>query len=139
MVVSYFPFKLKNEFIPILFTGRRCVQDPAVKEEPKSPSILTTHKWKVFSTTDSSTIGYIASSDLECVPVEGTAKRQKTGPSPGLLDAVTIPRATRKSTRASKSASNFNSKKDIGDLFCRLGQEFEVVTKTFKEIAQLME
>ena len=139
MVVSYFLFKLMNEFIPILFTGHCHIQDPAVKEEPKSPSTLTTHKQKVFSTTDSSAIGYITSSDLECVPVEGAAKRQKTGPSPGRLDSVTIPRATRKSTRASKSASNFNSKKDIGDLFCRLGQKFEVVTKTFKEIAELME
>ena len=83
MVVSYFPFKLMNEFVPILFTGRRRVQDPAVKEEAKSPSTLTTHKRKVFSTTDSSAIGYIASSDLECIPVEGAAKRQKTGPSPG--------------------------------------------------------
>ena len=139
MVVSYFPFKLMNKFIPILFTGHRRVQDPAVKEEPKSPSTLTTLKRKVFSTTDSSAIRYITSSDLKCVPVEGAAKCQKTGPSPSRLDAVTIPWASRKSTRASKSTSNFNSKKDIGDLFCRLGQEFEVVTKTFKEITELME
>ena len=139
MVVSYFPFKLMNKFVPILFRGRRHVQDPSVKEEPKSPSTLTMHKRKVFSTTDSSAIGYIASSDLECVPVEGAAKCQKTGPSPGRLDAVATPQATRKSTRASKSTSNFNSKKDIGDLFCRLGQEFEAVTKTFKEITELME
>ena len=94
---------------------------------------------QVFSTTDSSAIGYITSSDLECIPVEGATKCQKTGPSSGRLDAVAIPWATRTSTRVSKSASNFNSKKDIGDLFCRLGQEFEVVTKTFKEIAELME
>ena len=139
MVVSYFPFKLMNKFVPILFTGRRRIQDPSVKEEPKSPSTLTTHKRKVFSTTDSSAIRYITSSDLECVPVEGAAKHQKTGPSPGRLDAVATPWATRKSTHASKSASNFNSKKDIGDLFRRLGQEFEAVTKTFKEIAELME
>ena len=139
MVVSYFPFKLMNEFVPILFTGLHRVQDPSVKEEPKSPSTLTTHKQKVFSTTDSSAIRYIASSDLKCVPVEGAAKHQKTGPSPGRLDAVATPPATRKSTCASKFASNFNSKKDIGDLFCRLGQEFEAVTKTFKEIAELME
>ena len=139
MVVSYFPFKLMNKFIPILFTGHRRIQDPSVKEEPKSPSTLTMHKRKVFSTTDSSAIRYIASSDLECFPVEGAAKRQKTGPSPGRLDAVTTPQATRKLTCASKSTSNFNSKKDIGDLFCRLGQEFEAVTKTFKEITELME
>ena len=128
-----------NKFIPILFTGHHHVQDPPVKEEPKSPSTLTMHKRKVFSTTDSSAIGYIASSDLECIPVEGATKRQKTGPSPSRLDSVAIPQATRKLTRASKSASNFNSKKDIGDLFRRLGQEFEVVTKTFNKIAELME
>ena len=89
MVVSYFLFKLMNEFIPILFTGCCHIQDPAVKEEPKSPSTLTMHKQKVFSTTDSSAIRYITSSDLKCVPVEGTAKHQKLDHPPA--DWILLP------------------------------------------------
>ena len=50
-----------------------------------------------------------------------------------------IPWATRKLKCVSKSTSNSNSKKDVGDLLHRLGQELEAVTKTIKEIAELME
>ena len=136
MVISC-PFKLINKFVPISFTGHHCVQDPAITEEPNSPSTLTPHKHKVFSTTDSSAIRYIALFNLECISGEVTAKYQKTGPTHSQLDAVVIPWATRKLTHASKSTSNF--KKDVGDLFHRLGQEFKMVTKTFKKIAEIME
>ena len=104
MVVSC-PFKLINRFIPISFTGCHCVQDPAIEEEPNSPSTLILHKCKVFSTTDSSAIRYTTSLDLECISGDGATKHQNTGPSHGWLDAVVIPHATRKLTCASKSTS----------------------------------
>jgi hypothetical protein len=44
---------------------------------------------------------------------------------------VSIPKATRKSTRATKA----NSKKDANELFVRLSQEFATIKKTCEELA----
>jgi hypothetical protein len=44
------------------------------------------------------------------------------------------PRATRKSMQATKA----NSKKGMSELFKQLGQEFQAVTKTCKEILEVL-
>jgi hypothetical protein len=49
---------------------------------------------------------------------------------------LTVPKATRRSTCSTKAN---NSKKDISELFRRLGQEFGTITKTFEDMAQTME
>ena len=76
---------------------------------------------------------------------QGTSKRQKLtsgGSSQVQFDDVILtkpphpaPRATRKSTRAAKA----NSKKGMRELFERLGEEFQAVTKTCEEIADALD
>jgi hypothetical protein len=48
---------------------------------------------------------------------------------------VAIPKATRKSTRATKA----NSKKNANELFVHLGQEFAAVAKTCEELAEVFD
>ena len=103
-----------------------------MKDEPKSPSM---QKCKVYSTTGSAPIGHIATSDFDITSGQGAPKRQKTGPSQDQFDGVVILRPTRTSARVAKSTN----KVDIDELFQRLGQEFQVVAKTFKEISESMD
>jgi hypothetical protein len=53
----------------------------------------------------------------------------------GVVLTPNPPQASRYSTRAAK----VNSKKDVSELFQRLGQEFQAVTKTLEEIAGALE
>ena len=85
--------------------------------------------------TGSAPIGHIATSDFDITSSQGAPKRQKTGPSQDRFDGVVILRPTRTSARVAKSTN----KADIAELFQRLGQDFQAVAKTFKEISELMD
>jgi hypothetical protein len=75
---------------------------------------------------------------------QGTSKRQKLasgGSAQVRFDGVMLnkpphpaPRATRKSTRATKA----NSKKGMRELFEQLGEEFQAVAKTCEEILEVL-
>ena len=120
------------------FTGR-C--RPGIKEEPQSPTQPATKKRKAYSTTDASAIGSIESTagfDLDPPQPAGKHQKSASGSSSQVrFDGVAVPlaRATRRSVRTTKA----NSKKDIHELFKRLGQEFGAVAKTCEEIAEAFE
>ena len=122
----------------VSFTGRR---RPMVKEEPKSPTQPANKKRKAESTTDISAIGHTQTVSVALDPARPSGKRHKAafgGPSRVRFDGITVPpapKATRNCTRAAKA----NSKKDIHELFDRLGQEFGAVGKTCEEIAESFE
>ena len=103
-----------------------------MKDEPKSPSL---QKRKVYSTTDSAPIRHIATSDFDITSSQGAPKQPKTGPSQDQFDGVVILQPTRTSAHVTKSTN----KADIAELFQRLGQEFHMVVKTFKEISESMD
>jgi hypothetical protein len=121
------------------FTGRR---RPVVKEEPKSPA-QPTKKRKAYSATDTSTIGRLEIIGSDNDTPQPTGKRHKafSGASSQVrFDGIVVPpapviRPTRKSTRTAKA----NSKKDLRELFERLGQEFGAVAKTCEDIAEAFE
>ena len=85
--------------------------------------------------TGSAPIGHIATSDFDITSGQGASKRQKTGPSQDRFDSVVILRPTRTSACVAKSTN----KAGIAELFQRLGQEFQAVMKTFKEISESMD
>ena len=85
--------------------------------------------------TGSAPIRHIATSDFNITYGQGAPKGQKTGPSQDQFDSVVILRPTRTSACVAK----FTNKVDIAELFQRLGQEFQAVTKTFKEISESMD
>src|ERR1700692_142906 len=104
----------------VLFTGRR---RPGIKEEPKSPTQTAAKKRKAYSTTDASAIGSIESTaGFDLNPPQPARKRQKSAAgssSQVRFDGVAVPpaRVTRRSARTTKA----NSKKEIHELFERLG------------------
>jgi hypothetical protein len=109
-----------------------------IKEEPKSPGRLANRKRKAYSTTDANPIGVIEpidDADADAGAAQPRGKRVKTtsaSSSNVRFDGVAIPKATRKSTRATKA----NSKKDVNELFARLAKEFAAVSKTCEEISE---
>ena len=148
MVVSYHPSDLSFTSLMdiVSFTGR-C--RPTVKEEPKSP-VQPPQKRKAYSTTDASSIGRIEilGSDVDTAQPSGERHKSSSGTSQVRFDGIMVPagppappaRKTRKSTRTAK----VNEKKDMRELFERLGQEFhttakanEAAAKTCEDIAEL--
>ena len=141
MVVSHHPSVLSvTSLIDIVsFTGRR---RQTVKEEPKSPA-QPPRKRKAYSTTDASSIGRIEilGSDIDTAQPSGKRHKSSSGTSQVRFDGIMVPpgptappaRPTRKSTRTAK----VNEKKDMRELFERLGQEFGAVAKTCEDIAEL--
>ena len=85
--------------------------------------------------TGSAPIGHIATSDFNITSSQGAPKQQKTGPSQDWFDGVVILWPTRTSARVAKSTN----KVGIAELFQRLGQEFQAVAKTFKEISESLD
>jgi len=126
-----------------LFSSGHHCQDPAVKEEPKSPGESVPSKGKVYSTTDTRPIRCIDLIDI--INAQGSSKCQKTtsgGPDHIRFDGVILnkpshptPKATRKSTWSTKA----NFKKGASELFEWLGLEFKAVTKTCEEILEALE
>jgi hypothetical protein len=109
-----------------------------VKEEPRSPA--QGKKRKANSVSDASSIGRSDATGFDFEATEPNGKRQKmaSGSSAQVrFDGIMVPpvKATRRSTRSAKA----NSKKDIHELFERLGQEFGAVAKTCKDIAEVFE
>ena len=98
--------------------------------------MLAVPKHKIFVTMDSIAIRYIDSFDIDFCPKQGSSKHQKKGPSQARLDGVVL---TSWATRTSTCTAKFHSKRDIGELFQRLGQEFKAVRKMFKDIAAAWE
>ena len=138
IVVSHHPSVLSfTSLIDIVsFTGRH---RQTVKEEPKSPA-QPPRKRKAYSTTDASSIGRIEilGSDIDTAQPSGKRHKSSSGTSQVRFNGVVVPpgppaRATRKLTCAAKA----NGKKDMRELFERLGQEFGAVAKTCEDIAEL--
>ena len=73
---------------------------------------------------------------LEMDPSVYPSKRGKTASGSSVqFDGVVLPKGTRRSTRSTKA----NSKKEVNELFKRLGQEFSAISKTCAEIAEAFE
>jgi hypothetical protein len=107
-----------------------------IKEEPRSPARSANRKRKAYSTTDASSIGIIEPiDDADTQPLGKKAKTAFASSSQVRFDGVAIPKATRKSTRATKA----NSKKDTNELFARLAKEFAAVTKDFAAVTKTCE
>ena len=109
-----------------------------VKEQPKPATSAATKKRKVYSLTNTDALGTIEmiDTDVDFLAPIGKCMKTPSGSSAQVqFKDVTIPKDTRKSTHSAKS----NSKKDIKELFKRLGQEFGAVAKTFEEILQVVE
>lgn len=108
--------------LQISLIGRRRAYDPAVMEEPKSPANLAGTKRKICFNSP-----------------QGSSKRQIMGSSQVHFDSIiltpNVARPTRRSTRTAK----VNTRKNVGGLFQRLGQEFRAVAKTYEEIAGAMD
>ena len=85
--------------------------------------------------TGSAPIGHVATSDFDITSSQGAPKRQKTGPSQDQFDGAVILQPTRTSAHVAKSTN----KVGIAELFHRLGQEFQAVVKTFKDISESMD
>jgi hypothetical protein len=99
-----------------------------VKEERRSPG-PSTKKRKLYSTDGSNPIGTIDDFDDTIIQVGGKRGKAVSGStSQARSEVATGQKPPRRSTRGAKA----NSKKDIGELFRRLGQEF---AKTCDEIA----
>ena|ERR1700722_4834622 len=116
-------------------------KEASIKKEPASQMNRTTHKRKMYSTSDANPIGYIGPVTFDPNPSQPATKRQRVGKTTSHLrfNGVMVSdkpapttRATRKSTRARKA----NSKKD---LFGRLGRELQAIVKTIKEIAEALD
>jgi len=93
-------------------------------------------KRKAYSTTDANPIGNLEPIDDDDAkspqPVGKRAKTAFASASHIRFNGVSIPKPTRKSTRATKA----NSKKDANELFARLGQEFAAIKKTCEDLAE---
>jgi len=109
----------------------------AIKEEPKSPGRPANRKHKVYLTTDANPTGIIEPiDDADATQPRGKRVKTTSASSSNIrFDGVAIPKATRKSTRATKA----NSKKDVNELFARLTKEFATVSKTCKEISETVD
>jgi hypothetical protein len=109
----------------------------AIKEEPKSPGRPANRKCKAYLMTDANPIGVIEPiNDADAAQPRGKrVKTTSTSSSNVQFDGVAIPKATGKSTRATKA----NSKKDVNELFARLAKEFAAVTKMCKEISETVD
>jgi hypothetical protein len=110
-----------------------------VKEEPKSPAQAAGRKRKAKSTTDSNPITVIDGPiDVDFSfdpPVPPVRKRSKTAPvsTPRVhFDGAEAQTSTTKSTRSA-------AKKDLRELFKRLGEEYDAVSKTFEQIADMVD
>jgi hypothetical protein len=116
------------------FLGRR--REATVKEEPKSPTQPAGRKRKAFSTTDSKPIGVIdgpINVDFNSGPPVGKQSKLSSGSTPRVhFDAAETSTSTRKSTRST-------TKKDLGELFKQLGEEYGAVSETFEKIADLVD
>ena len=143
MVVSYHPSDLSFTSLMdiVSFTGRR---RPTVKEEPKSP-VQPPRKRKAYSTTDASSIGRIEilGSDIDTAQPSGKRLKSSSGTSQVRFDGIMVPpgptappaRPTRKSTRTAK----VNEKKDMRELFERLGQELSAAAKAHEAASKICE
>jgi hypothetical protein len=93
-------------------------------------------KRKAFLTTDSKLIGVIDSPiDVDFNSSLPVGKRSKlsSGSTPRVhFDAAETLTSTRKSTRST-------TKKDLGELFKQLGEEYGAVSETFEKIADLVD
>src|ERR1700683_5197818 len=131
----------------VSFTGR-C--HPTVKEEPKS-LVQPPQKQKAYSTTDASSIRCIKilGSDINTAQPSGKHHKSTSGTSSQVqFDGIMVPPGpttpTTRAARKSMCTAKANSKKDMRELFERLGQEFhttakanEAAAKTCEDIAEL--
>ncbi len=83
--------------------------------------------------------------NVDADPPQNIGKRRRTGPSGPrrvVLDSVTLqqklPPAAR-STRRSTQNTNANGKKDVSNLFARLGQEFHAIAMTFEQLGEVLD
>ena len=81
-------------------------------------------------------IGTFKGIELDSSPRQGASKCQKTGASQSRFNGVVI---TTQGTRTSSCATRMNSKRDMGELLQRVGQELTAVSKTFEELAAVWE
>ena len=102
----------------ISLIGRRRAQNPAVMDEPKSPTNLAGTKHKICLNSP-----------------QGSSKRQITGSSQVHFDSINLPPNVARPTRRSTRTARVNTRKNVGELFQRLGREFQAVAKTYEEIA----
>jgi hypothetical protein len=97
---------------------------------------VATRKRKAYSTTDTNPIGVIEPiDDTNTNPVQPAGKRAKThsaSTSHVQFDGVAVPKATRKLTCVPKASSK-------KDLFARLGKEFASISKTCKELSEMLD
>jgi hypothetical protein len=127
-------FPLQNLMTIYLKTiGQHRPCQMTIKEEPKSPGRAATRKCKAYSITDANSIGIIEPiEDTDADAPQPTGKRAKTSAASSSrvrFDRVTIPRPTRKSTRATKTISK-------KELFARLSQEYATISKTYEELSE---
>jgi hypothetical protein len=111
-------------------------QEATVKEELKSPIQSAGSKCKAYSTTDSNPIGVIDSLiNVDFNSGSPVRKQSKmfSGSTPGVhFDGAETPTSTRKSTHSAM-------KKDLSEPFKQLGEEYGMVSKTFNQIADLVD
>ena len=92
-------------------------------------------KHKAYSTINSSTIGLIEGPiNVDFTPLVG--KWAKMTSSIGSTFHFNRVKVTRSATRRSTQITKSDTKKDMGELFKRLGQEFKVILKTCTEILE---
>jgi len=105
-----------------------------IKEELKSPGCAATRKCKVYSITDTNSIGIIKLiEDADADATQPAGKRAKTSAASSShvqFDGVAILRPTRKSTHTTKSISK-------KELFAHLSQEYATIAKTYEELSEM--
>ena len=116
--------------------GRHRNQDAIVKEESKSPSRPGPKKRKAYSTVSANSIGTLEQIDEQpAMSSQPLRKRPKRAKSPTLKVDMVIPRMTRKSARNEKASS----KRDLGELYRRIGQEHAALAKSYDDLADNMD
>jgi hypothetical protein len=107
-----------------------------MKEEPMSPAQPASRKCKAYWTTDSHPIRVIngpINVDFNSGPPVGKPSKMTSGSTLRVhLYGAETPTSTRKSTRST-------TKKDLGELFKQLGEKYGTVSKTFDQIADLVD
>jgi hypothetical protein len=105
-----------------------------------------TKKQHVYSTSNTNSIGVMDVLDVDTEPTQPPPKHLKTAGSSSShgvqFDGVELyeqSNLTPKPTRQSMQSAKANSKKDVRELFGQLAKEFQVISKTCKEIAEAME
>src|SRR6202050_4403195 len=136
MVVSYHPSDLSFTSLMdiVSFTGHRRL---TIKEEPKS-LVQPPRKRKAYLTTDASSIRRIEilGSNIDTAQPSGKRYKSSSGTSQVRFNGIMVPpgpttppaRPMRKLTHTTK----VNEKKDMRELFERLGQELSAAVKAHK-------